>query len=61
MGQTIFGRENQTHFKAENKFPKRKFMVLDMFPYPLVLVWARVRAIPLGLLASDIYARYKRT
>jgi len=49
--------ENQT-FKAENKSKKPKFYVLDMFPYPS---GAGLHVgHPLGYIASDIYARYKR-
>ncbi|HDZ05187.1 hypothetical protein LCGC14_0082520 [marine sediment metagenome] len=49
--------ENQT-FKAENDSKKEKFYVLDMFPYPS---GAGLHVgHPLGYIASDIYARYKR-
>jgi leucyl-tRNA synthetase len=49
--------ENQT-FKAENRSDKPKFYVLDMFPYPS---GAGLHVgHPLGYIASDIYARYKR-
>jgi leucyl-tRNA synthetase len=49
--------ENQT-FKAENQSNKPKFYVLDMFPYPS---GAGLHVgHPLGYIASDIYARYKR-
>ena len=49
--------ENQT-FKAENISEKPKFYVLDMFPYPS---GAGLHVgHPLGYIASDIYARYKR-
>ncbi|ASV30509.1 leucine--tRNA ligase [Maribacter cobaltidurans] len=49
--------ENQT-FKAENDSEKEKFYVLDMFPYPS---GAGLHVgHPLGYIASDIYARYKR-
>ena len=49
--------ENQT-FKAENSSDKPKFYVLDMFPYPS---GAGLHVgHPLGYIASDIYARYKR-
>ncbi len=45
-------------FKAENKSDKEKFYVLDMFPYPS---GAGLHVgHPLGYIASDIYARYKR-
>jgi len=49
--------ENQT-FKAENKSTKPKYYVLDMFPYPS---GAGLHVgHPLGYIASDIVARYKR-
>lgn len=49
--------ENQT-FKAENNSNKPKFYVLDMFPYPS---GAGLHVgHPLGYIASDIYARFKR-
>ncbi|MEA1787178.1 class I tRNA ligase family protein [Arenibacter sp. GZD96] len=49
--------KNQT-FKAENSSDKEKFYVLDMFPYPS---GAGLHVgHPLGYIASDIYARYKR-
>ncbi|KUO64274.1 MAG: leucine--tRNA ligase [Lutibacter sp. BRH_c52] len=49
--------ENQT-FKAENNSAKPKYYVLDMFPYPS---GAGLHVgHPLGYIASDIYARYKR-
>lgn len=45
-------------FKAENNSNKEKFYVLDMFPYPS---GAGLHVgHPLGYIASDIYARYKR-
>lgn len=45
-------------FKAENNSDKEKFYVLDMFPYPS---GAGLHVgHPLGYIASDIYARYKR-
>ncbi len=48
---------NQT-FKAENNSEKPKYYVLDMFPYPS---GAGLHVgHPLGYIASDIYARYKR-
>lgn len=48
---------NQT-FKAEDASDKPKFYVLDMFPYPS---GAGLHVgHPLGYIASDIYARYKR-
>ncbi len=49
--------ENQT-FKADNTSEKDKYYVLDMFPYPS---GAGLHVgHPLGYIASDIYARYKR-
>lgn len=49
--------EHQT-FKAENNSNKPKYYVLDMFPYPS---GAGLHVgHPLGYIASDIYARYKR-
>ncbi len=49
--------ENKT-FKAENNSSKPKYYVLDMFPYPS---GAGLHVgHPLGYIASDIYARYKR-
>lgn len=49
--------ENQT-FKAENNSEKPKYYVLDMFPYPS---GAGLHVgHPLGYIASDIVARYKR-
>ncbi len=49
--------DNQT-FKAEAKSDKPKYYVLDMFPYPS---GAGLHVgHPLGYIASDIYARYKR-
>ncbi len=52
-----FWLENET-FKAENESSKPKFYVLDMFPYPS---GAGLHVgHPLGYIASDIYARYKR-
>jgi len=49
--------KNQT-FKAENKSTLPKYYVLDMFPYPS---GAGLHVgHPLGYIASDIYARYKR-
>ena len=45
-------------FKAENNSLKPKYYVLDMFPYPS---GAGLHVgHPLGYIASDIYARYKR-
>ena len=52
-----FWADNQT-FKAENNSDKPKYYVLDMFPYPS---GAGLHVgHPLGYIASDIYARYKR-
>ena len=49
--------KNKT-FRAENKSVKPKYYVLDMFPYPS---GAGLHVgHPLGYIASDIYARYKR-
>lgn len=49
--------DNQT-FKASNSSDKPKYYVLDMFPYPS---GAGLHVgHPLGYIASDIYARYKR-
>ncbi|MCK7589171.1 leucine--tRNA ligase [Subsaxibacter sp. CAU 1640] len=49
--------ENET-FKASNHSDKPKYYVLDMFPYPS---GAGLHVgHPLGYIASDIYARYKR-
>ncbi|WP_139957621.1 class I tRNA ligase family protein [Flavicella sediminum] len=49
--------ENQT-FKAADGSEKPKYYVLDMFPYPS---GAGLHVgHPLGYIASDIYARYKR-
>lgn len=49
--------EHQT-FKATNQSDKEKFYVLDMFPYPS---GAGLHVgHPLGYIASDIYARFKR-
>ena len=49
--------ENQT-FAASNNSDKPKFYVLDMFPYPS---GAGLHVgHPLGYIASDIYARFKR-
>ncbi len=49
--------KNET-FKAENISDKPKYYVLDMFPYPS---GAGLHVgHPLGYIASDIYARYKR-
>lgn len=52
-----FWAQNQT-FKAETESAKPKFYVLDMFPYPS---GAGLHVgHPLGYIASDIFARYKR-
>jgi leucyl-tRNA synthetase len=52
-----FWAENQT-YKVENSSPKPKYYVLDMFPYPS---GAGLHVgHPLGYIASDIFARYKR-
>ncbi|MGN6397549.1 MAG: leucine--tRNA ligase [Mucilaginibacter sp.] len=52
-----FWAENQT-FKAEDKSTKPKYYVMDMFPYPS---GAGLHVgHPLGYIASDIFARYKR-
>ena len=52
-----YWRDNNT-FKAENNSDKPKYYVLDMFPYPS---GAGLHVgHPLGYIASDIYARYKR-
>ncbi|WP_103865062.1 leucine--tRNA ligase [Aquimarina sp. I32.4] len=49
--------ENKT-FRAEDNSDKEKYYVLDMFPYPS---GAGLHVgHPLGYIASDIYARYKR-
>ncbi|MEG1910772.1 MAG: class I tRNA ligase family protein, partial [Bacteroidales bacterium] len=48
----------QKTFKADNKASKPKYYVLDMFPYPS---GAGLHVgHPLGYIASDIIARYKR-
>jgi leucyl-tRNA synthetase len=50
-------KENEA-YKVPNESPKPKFYVLDMFPYPS---GAGLHVgHPLGYIASDIYARYKR-
>ncbi|WP_394364424.1 class I tRNA ligase family protein [Chryseobacterium taklimakanense] len=52
-----YWEENQT-YKTLNDTTKPKFYVLDMFPYPS---GAGLHVgHPLGYIASDIYARYKR-
>ena len=49
--------ENKTYHVVEDK-DKKKFYVLNMFPYPS---GAGLHVgHPLGYIASDIYARYKR-
>ncbi|UMB53225.1 leucine--tRNA ligase [Lutibacter sp. A64] len=53
-----FKAENPDSSNTENKLEKPKFYVLDMFPYPS---GAGLHVgHPLGYIASDIYARYKR-
>ncbi len=52
-----YWRKNKS-FKAENNSDLPKYYVLDMFPYPS---GAGLHVgHPLGYIASDIYARYKR-
>jgi len=52
-----YWNENNS-YKVENDFSKPKCYVLDMFPYPS---GAGLHVgHPLGYIASDIYARYKR-
>lgn len=52
-----YWKENKT-FKAEIDTTKQKFYVLDMFPYPS---GAGLHVgHPLGYIASDIFARFKR-
>ena len=52
-----YWREHQT-YRADNQSDKPHFYVLDMFPYPS---GAGLHVgHPLGYIASDIYARYKR-
>ena len=52
-----FWADHQT-FKADNDSAKPKYYVLDMFPYPS---GAGLHVgHPLGYIASDIFARYKR-
>ena len=45
-------------YKVSNDFTRPKFYVLDMFPYPSGT--GLHVGHPLGYIASDIYARYKR-
>jgi len=52
-----YWEENNT-FKVENEHGKDTFYVLDMFPYPSGS--GLHVGHPLGYIASDIYARYKR-
>lgn len=52
-----FWAEHKT-FRAENNFDKPKYYVLDMFPYPSGS--GLHVGHPLGYIASDIVARYKR-
>lgn len=50
--------EERNAYKVSNDSDKRKFYVLDMFPYPS---GAGLHVgHPLGYIASDIYARFKR-
>ena len=52
-----FWADHQT-FKADNQSSKPKYYVMDMFPYPS---GAGLHVgHPLGYIASDIFARYKR-
>ena len=52
-----YWHDNRT-FRAEDKSSKPKYYVLDMFPYPS---GAGLHVgHPLGYIASDIFARYKR-
>ena len=52
-----YWRDNQT-FKADIDYAKPKYYVLDMFPYPSGS--GLHVGHPLGYIASDIYARFKR-
>src|SRR5947199_1171031 len=50
--------KDQDVYRVENHSSRKKFYVLDMFPYPS---GAGLHVgHPLGYIASDIYARYKR-
>ena len=52
-----YWQENKT-YKVTDDVTKPKYYVLDMFPYPS---GAGLHVgHPLGYIASDIYARYKR-
>lgn len=49
---------NNHTYKVDNSFDKPKFYILDMFPYPS---GAGLHVgHPLGYIATDIYARYKK-
>ena len=53
-----FWAQNQTFAASDDAGSQPKFYVLDMFPYPS---GAGLHVgHPLGYIASDIYARYKR-
>ncbi|HSY77826.1 MAG TPA: class I tRNA ligase family protein, partial [Bacteroidia bacterium] len=50
--------EAEKAYRVENDFSKPKYYVLDMFPYPS---GAGLHVgHPLGYIASDIFARFKR-